>query len=128
MRKEKSGHSKANVSPKPTQMRSMNGCLLCDPLYGFKLTVGLTYTTGDCCDSNRDASCRCKNFCDGRDNQHFCLILAGNRIFGGYVHYQKIYHLSTWQVQLLGDEFVGIEFKNLDQEEMIEIKNSKCLL
>lgn len=28
----------------------------------------------------------------------------------------------------LGDEFVGIELKNLDQEEMIEIKNSKCLL
>lgn len=28
----------------------------------------------------------------------------------------------------LGDDFVGIEFKNLNQEEMIEIKNSKCLL
>ena len=27
----------------------------------------------------------------------------------------------------LGDDFVGIEFKNLNQEEMIEIKNSKCL-
>ena len=27
-----------------------------------------------------------------------------------------------------GDDFVGIEFKNLNQEEMIEIKNSKCLL
>ena len=28
----------------------------------------------------------------------------------------------------LGDDFVGIEFKNLNQEEMIEIKDSKCLL
>ena len=28
----------------------------------------------------------------------------------------------------LGDDFVGIEFKNLNQEEMIEIKKSKCLL
>jgi hypothetical protein len=28
----------------------------------------------------------------------------------------------------LEDDFVGIEFKNLNQEEMIEIKNSKCLL
>lgn len=28
----------------------------------------------------------------------------------------------------LDDYFVGIEFKNLNQEEMIEIKNSKCLL
>ena len=26
----------------------------------------------------------------------------------------------------LGDDFVGIEFKNWNQEEMIEIKNSKC--
>ena len=28
----------------------------------------------------------------------------------------------------LGDDFVGIELKNLNQEEMIEIMNSKCLL
>ena len=28
----------------------------------------------------------------------------------------------------LDDYFVGIEFKNLNQEEMKEIKNSKCLL
>ena len=29
---------------------------------------------------------------------------------------------------LLGDDFVGIEFKNLNQEEILEIHNSKCLL
>ena len=28
----------------------------------------------------------------------------------------------------LGDDFVGIEFKNLNQEEILEIHNSKCLL
>ncbi len=28
----------------------------------------------------------------------------------------------------LGDDFVGIEFKNLNEEEMLEIYNSKCLL
>ncbi len=28
---------------------------------------------------------------------------------------------------LLGNEFVGVEFKNLNQEEMLEIHNSKCL-
>ena len=31
-------------------------------------------------------------------------------------------------VLVLDDDFVGIEFKNLNQEEMMEIKNSKCLL
>ena len=31
-------------------------------------------------------------------------------------------------VLVLDDNFVGIEFKNLNQEEMMEIKNSKCLL
>ena len=28
----------------------------------------------------------------------------------------------------LGDDFVGIEFKNFNQEEILEIHNSKCLL
>ena len=39
------------------------------------------------------------------------------------------YYLQTFLHSLLflGDDFVGIEFKNLNQEEMIEIKNSKCL-
>lgn len=31
-------------------------------------------------------------------------------------------------VLVLDDNFVGIEFKKLNQEEMMEIKNSKCLL
>ena len=31
-------------------------------------------------------------------------------------------------ISRMEEDFVGIEFKNLNQEEMIEIKNSKCLL
>lgn len=31
-------------------------------------------------------------------------------------------------VLVLDDNFIGIEFKKLNQEEMMEIKNSKCLL
>lgn len=56
-------------------MRSMNGSFLFDSLYSFKLTVGLPYIASACC--NSDDSCRCKNFFDGRGNQHFlwvCLL------------------------------------------------------
>lgn len=54
---------------------------------------------------SRDVSCHCKNFCDGKDNQRLCLILVGSRIFGMYVHYQKIYHPSTWQAQHRRQDF-----------------------
>ena len=35
---------------------------------------------------------------------------------------------SLSNLLFLGDDFVGIEFKNLNQEEILEIHNSKCLL
>ena len=54
---------------------------------------------------SRDVSCHCKNFCDGKDNQRLCLILVGSRIFGEYVHYQKIYHPSTWQARHRRQDF-----------------------
>lgn len=44
-------------------------------------------------------------------------------------HVLKAYRINDLNNLLfLGDDFVGIEFKNLNQEEIIEIKNSKCLL
>ena len=46
----------------------------------------------------------------------------GERVLNAY----RINDLNN--LLFLGDDFVGIEFKNLNQEEMIEIKKSKCLL
>ena len=66
---------------------------------------------------------------DGRfkfwESENAILILKddiGKRVLNAY----RINDLNN--LLFLGDDFVGIEFKNLNQEEMIEIKNSKCLL
>ena len=53
------------------------------------------------------------------------ILILKDDIEEGVLNAYRINDLNNLLV--LGDDFVGIEFKNLNQEEMMEIKNSKCL-
>lgn len=53
------------------------------------------------------------------------ILILKDDIEEGVLNAYRINDLNNLLV--LGDDFVGIEFKNLNQEEMMKIKNSKCL-